>query len=255
MKELENLGLSNNKLRTLPEGFGNLKNLKKLNLKNNSLSELPEFLPKKLEDVIVSNNFLTKIPPSLCSLAKSKLNASNNLNGYLNGCTPQSYHLKKTYMPPYTEQSMQTIDNLINDACQSPLKDWMERSPEGEKRKEACNKIVSFLLSPNQTHLYLNKLNLSSLPEIFKDFRFNRLQILNLSNNKLESVPKEIANLKQLKTLDLSNNKLISIPEEIMNSEQINIDLINNKFINLPPNFLKKLIDQFSKEVVLLKTS
>lgn len=250
LKEIEKVEVSFNRLKTLPEGFSEFPNLERLGLRCNCLLELPDFSSEKLKQANVSDNFLTEIPPTLCSLKKSELDARNNLNGYLNDSIPASYHLKKIHMAEhYNEQSIQTIDDLIDDACQNVLKDWVETSPEGENRKEACNRIVSFLVMPNQVHLYLNTLNLSCLPEIFKDSRFNKLQVLNLSNNNLESIPKEIADLKQLKCLDLSNNKLETIPEEIMNSEQIMIDVINNKFTSLPPSFLKKLVDQFTRDI------
>ena len=60
----------------------------------------------------------------------------------------------------------------------------------------------------------------------FKNLGYNysieelkNLKILYLSNNQLQSIPKEIGNLTNLKELWLHNNYLQSIPEEIGNYE------------------------------------
>ena len=65
--------------------------------------------------------------------------------------------------------------------------------------------------------------------------RYNvNLQVLNLSNNQLQSLPAEIGNLHNLQKLDLSNNQLQSLAAEIGN-------LCNLKELNLSNNQLQTL--------------
>jgi Leucine-rich repeat (LRR) protein len=63
----------------------------------------------------------------------------------------------------------------------------------------------------------------------------NKRNTLNLSSNKLTSIPKEIGKLTQLKYLDLSFNKLTSIPHEIGNLTQLKyLDLTDNQLCWIP---------------------
>ncbi|CAL1262932.1 unnamed protein product [Larinioides sclopetarius] len=63
----------------------------------------------------------------------------------------------------------------------------------------------------------------------------NQLQILNLKNNKLSSLPSEISHLSQLKVLDLENNQLKKLPasfEKLANLCHLNLK--NNKLLQFP---------------------
>jgi len=60
------------------------------------------------------------------------------------------------------------------------------------------------------------------------------LHTLDLSDNKLMTIPKEIWKLTDLYKLDLSNNQLTSIPKEIINLIDLwDINLDNNILVNL----------------------
>jgi len=68
--------------------------------------------------------------------------------------------------------------------------------------------IIWLLIDNNQIHTTrgLDKVNL--FPE--------RLQVLSLEENKLEKIPKELFQLKNLKTLCLQKNEICAIPVEVM---------------------------------------
>ncbi len=52
------------------------------------------------------------------------------------------------------------------------------------------------------------------------------LKNLNLSNNKLKSIPKTIENLYSLKSLNLKANHWIAIPENVKKLELKGLDII-----------------------------
>ncbi|GBN85029.1 E3 ubiquitin-protein ligase LRSAM1, partial [Araneus ventricosus] len=63
----------------------------------------------------------------------------------------------------------------------------------------------------------------------------NQLQILNLKNNKLSSLPSEISHLSKLKVLDLESNQLKKLPasfEKLTNLCHLNLK--SNKLLQFP---------------------
>jgi Leucine-rich repeat (LRR) protein len=216
LKNLRILRVSHNKLEKIPNGFfDNLKNLEQLALVDNCLLELPELPLEKLNYLNISYNYLTKIPEQFLKL-KEHFIFTGNPNVYLSNSAackldlgdPASSHtvFRKKIRIPF-QPPTHTINNLQEQEICIALKDWLEQSPERENRKEACDRIASFLVTLKHNYLNLEGLGLSSLPNIFINPRFNELKYLNLSNNQLTAIPEEIIHLKNLVRLDISNNK------------------------------------------------
>ena len=77
----------------------------------------------------------------------------------------------------------------------------------------------------------------------FKDV--SKLEELDLSTNKLTSVPKELGNLSKLEALELIGNKLTSVPKELGNLSKLKyLRIYRNKLASLPKELgnLSKLI-------------
>ena len=69
----------------------------------------------------------------------------------------------------------------------------------------------------------------------FERMEIKELKVLNLSNNNLTSLPKEIGNLKQLLQLFLYDNKLTSLPKEIGDLNQLEVlNVRNNQLTSVP---------------------
>lgn len=78
-----------------------------------------------------------------------------------------------------------------------------------------------------------SKLKWTEIPEDLKKFKL--LRYLNLSKNKLVSLPDFIADLMELKTIDLTKNEFISFPIQLCKMKQLQkIHLSRNKIDMIP---------------------
>ena len=92
--------------------------------------------------------------------------------------------------------------------------------------------------------LDLSGQKLDTIPNIV--FKNTQLKLLILSNNQLMSLPTEIGQLTNLTMLDLKRNKLTSLPSEIGQLTNLTmLDLLFNQLISLPTEIwqLRKLAD------------
>lgn len=122
------------------------------------------------------------------------------------------------------------------------------------------------LKNPESVYILdLSKQKLESIP--MDVFKFSNLEILVLSKNKIEQIPSEIKLLKNLKVLDLSRNKLVRVPAEIGQLINLEILILNqNAIYEMAPEIgsLKKLkvldvwgneLDEMPYEISFLKGS
>lgn len=103
------------------------------------------------------------------------------------------------------------------------------------------------------------KARLKEVPlEVFTEFP--NLQWLDLSRNRLKTIPSQLGMLKKLKKLILNKNKIEALPSEIGDLEDLRILVISqNELETLPPEIgnLKKLryIDMWSNNVTGLPST
>lgn len=83
----------------------------------------------------------------------------------------------------------------------------------------------------------LCKLGLKEFPEDIKKLSKN-LRTLDLSENKIPSIPPYIGGFSLMKTLSMNNNRIGSLPEEIGNLKKLEtLSLENNMLTSLPVSF------------------
>jgi len=118
LQNLEYLGLSNTKLRTVPEEIFALSNLVSISIDNNEIEELPEnlFSLKQLKYLNVSNNLLTALSPMIQNLVLlENLDLSDN---------------KITSLPKEIAKLQNIVSFIINNNQISELDfivcDWIE---------------------------------------------------------------------------------------------------------------------------------
>lgn len=192
LTNLNFLQISQTELDAIPEVLGELINLRTLDLHQNKLAQLPPSVGKlfELKYFDISGNCLMEVPEELGNLTNlHTLNLSCNFITALPSFT-KLVHLSKF------------------DCCH--------------------NRLANF---PPGIH------QLQSLSEI------------RASNNVIESISGDIAENGALKVLDLSDNKLKTLPVELGECHKLKeLTLINNPITN---NRLNKLIKQCSTKSVL----
>jgi Leucine-rich repeat (LRR) protein len=104
-------------------------------------------------------------------------------------------------------------------------------------RRETSDRILAFFESDRRSScLYLSRLGLASLPNIFHFNPFQHsLKGLDLSHNNLEDLPESLGNLQALTILDLSYNNLRVLPEsftELCALAKLNLSHNNLKYLS-----------------------
>jgi Leucine-rich repeat (LRR) protein len=203
LEKISVLNLNNICLYEIPSEVFLLKNLKKLNLRENYLREVPSEIEQltQLKHLDLASNELDNLPSSITNLkALTDLSIRKNRFKIL----PNSL---------FQLTSLQSLDVSVNQLIGLQLEIGNLAS------------LHSFSASENQIRVLPNEIT-----------RLTNLRVeLDLSANKIRSLPKEIGAFHLLKDLNLSQNRLKNLPDSISELSSLEkIDLSHNKFQNLP---------------------
>jgi len=178
-RRLVELVLNGNRVTRLPECMEFLEALEILACANNMLTSLPTNMPMKLLRIDLTDNKLTELPDSFASLVHlESLELSKNRITRVDCLSPLS--------------SLKMLNLRQNALTQLPP------LPSG--------KIDTVLLGLNK----IKTINTGHLMPCA-----GTLTLLDLSGNKLVSVPGELGCFGRLKSLDLMNNDLNALPPSI----------------------------------------
>ncbi|NWU50663.1 LRC40 protein, partial [Dromas ardeola] len=224
LENLQKLDVSHNKLKSIPEELMQLSHLKSLLLHHNELSCLPDGFGQlvNLEELDLSNNHLTDIPTSFALLINLvRLNLSCN---QLKNLPADITAMKSLRQLDCTKNYLEAVPSKL--ATMASLEQLYLRKNKLRSLPEfpSCKLLKELHAGENQIEI-LNAENLKHL---------NSLSVLELRDNKIKSVPDEIALLQKLERLDLANNDISRLPYTLGNLPQL-------KFLALEGNPLRAI--------------
>ncbi|XP_054068518.1 leucine-rich repeat-containing protein 40 [Rissa tridactyla] len=224
LENLQKLDVSHNKLKGIPEELMQLSHLKSLLLHHNELSCLPDGFGQlvNLEELDLSNNHLTDIPTSFALLINLvRLNLACN---QLKNLPADISAMKSLRQLDCTKNYLETVPSKL--ATMASLEQLYLRKNKLRSLAEfpSCKLLKELHAGENQIEI-LNAENLKHL---------NSLSVLELRDNKIKSVPDEIALLQKLERLDLANNDISRLPYTLGNLPQL-------KFLALEGNPLRTI--------------
>lgn len=215
------LNLQCNELDKLPNSFGLLKNLQLLDLSSNKFVSYPEVINNctNLLQVDLSYNKIHNIPNTINQLKKlAKVNLSHNKLVEIDSLSDmknlRTLNLRYNRITTVNTVAPNLQNLFLTDNRISNFEDVLPKLRTLELQENPITSISFKDFYPlNMTSLILSKAQLSSIPgELFTEL--SRLEKLELSENNLSSLPKEIGLLSKLIYLSVARNKLESLPVE-----------------------------------------
>jgi Leucine-rich repeat (LRR) protein len=216
LHSLEALDLSNNSIEAIPEFIGNLTSLKSLDLNGNKINFLPDNIGnlRLLNQLYLNNNRLSSLPYLVGNL--ELLESLDLRYNPLTNLPDSIYRLKlldaSTLPKPITENNLLQKFEFEIKILESFEKLLDKRMPLLDKIK--ANTEIGFTSDNGRiTGISFFQCGLENFPE--KVTNFEKLQVLNLSNNNIPNLPESVVNLKEIQELYLIKNPITCLPESI----------------------------------------
>ena len=269
LSNLTYLNASDNYLYTLPESFGDLQklstayfirnrftgwpgvfesmpNLSTIDLGGNNLTILPDGIAAYpgLQRLYINDNYLTALPESFSTMEPEVVHVAGNALCSLSAALTAWLDTYDYYRENSGWKTYQSCDDFTLDSSRVRLllneNGWndvplmnvitvengnivgIDLSPAargGPLQKRNVQATGTLVLSDNLVYLkYLRSLNLSgnrldSLPALLGEFC--HLRRLDLSGNNLEQLPGYMTAFRVLDSLDLSGNRLAELPSDL----------------------------------------
>ncbi|XP_059471728.1 protein artichoke-like [Neocloeon triangulifer] len=238
LKKLKFLDVSHNNIQELPRDlFEENENLEKINLSNNLISELPNDIfanLSQLRELDLSDNAITRIPSFMFedSVSVTKLSLSGNKIRSLG-----NYDLLGLYGVEHLDVSDNVLssidpDTMLNIASNKRDHHYnhMDSGNKAKSRKPTTLRHLSFAKNALK-HIY---------PNIFSTL--NRLEILDLSENLLTSLP-NLHHLTELKVLSVAGNQILELQSPLFSdgSNLRSVSFSNNKIYQFAPSLFMGL--------------
>lgn len=256
--QLVKLDVSSNKLNQLPAAIGKLANLEVLDCNDNELKALPAEIGEctKLHTLLAYRNAITSLPDTIGQLQNlNELNVFNNKVlslpaslGTLSRAEQINLAANKMFKvdPPVVAgwTSVEVLNiydcRLLRLAPLSHMQALKELRLFGNQLREVPTFGDGL---PKLQLLELHRNDIAEVPPGVFD-GMGELTKLNLSRNKLKSLPANLAGAK-LQSLLLDENELENIPSDIATMPALTVLLLNsNRIASLPSAFLDNRIVQ-----------
>ena len=224
LPNLLSIKMSNNKLRHLPNYFGQFAQLRSLNLSSNYIEVFPDFLCdlKSLVDLDISFNTVRTLPKLGQLLRLEKLWATNNM---LSGSFPESFRNLRNLKE--VDIRFNGVNNIDIFAELPNIEQLMVGHNVISKFEGSFEKIRTFHLDhnpmtrfdfkapvPSLTSLNLASCKISQLDDsVFE--RMRNLVKVSLDKNHFSTLSSQIGRLQKLEHLSIARNPLSSLPPTI----------------------------------------
>lgn len=177
-------------------------NLSRLQLDDTNLEHIVDSKRKQIQELHLSYNRLSLLPPSVCLLSNLEyLDISNNA----------ITSIPEDFIRLPNLKTLVAKNNLLDESS----------FPKGFE----CVHVETLNLSGNR---------FGDIPMQF--LKLTSLHSLSLGGNRLKSIPSEIENLTSLEMLYLGGNLISSIPPEVANLTCLKyLVLCDNRIQNIPP--------------------
>ncbi|ETV94626.1 hypothetical protein H310_11885 [Aphanomyces invadans] len=245
---LTTVDLSYNAIPSLETEFGNLRALETCYLQHNALVELPDSWGRlaSLHTLDVSHNHLTSLPASVgnCT-ALAALDASYNDLSALPATIKSLSMLRRLDLShnsalvfPNVLPALTSLETVVFDHCNLP------DLPTNALAYTADMPLYSICLGLESLDLSFNRL--ATVPDDL--VRLFELRMLKLDNNKLRHLPGRLGFLQKLEHLDMSHNVLQWLPTTCHH-------LVNVKFVSAAFNQLERRPPYFYDKAVFVDWS
>ncbi|KAL1007256.1 hypothetical protein UPYG_G00084160 [Umbra pygmaea] len=226
--QLSHMDLSRNLLEYLPDWVCDCRKIEALDFTHNFLSELPARLLSSLSlrKLLAGNNGLQRLPDLLDHIPLEVLDLQHNKLGQL----PESLFYKALNLK-YLNVSANALE-IIPPSSQSEesLSTLQELYLTGNNLNENCAPLLVGHQNLKVLHMAYNQL--LSFPAS-KLSKLELLEELNVSGNKLKSIPSTVSSCKRLHTLIAHSNQIRVFPE-ILNLPEIKlVDLSCNELTEI----------------------
>jgi len=236
LNDLEYLKLENCNISKLSSEIGNLTKLKYLFLSNNQIIDIPKEIGKLTEliEIDFSNNKISEIPIEFSKL--KKLETLNLFSNKLNDLPLELTSLTNLKYLTITENPIFYLPSEFENL----FKNFYDNYIDFYDNDLRYFNYTSYI---NTTNYQLDLSN-NQLIKITKNIGiFTQLYEIDLHNNFLDKLPAEIKNLKEIIGIDLSFNNFIDLQPEIFEMENIKLLFLNNNKIKILPKEIKNLKD------------
>uniref|UniRef100_A0A3P9QJK8 PH domain leucine-rich repeat-containing protein phosphatase 2 n=1 Tax=Poecilia reticulata TaxID=8081 RepID=A0A3P9QJK8_POERE len=239
--QLTHMDLSQNLLEYLPAWVCDCRKIEMLDLQHNLLFELPSRLLNSLSlrKLLTGNNHLQRVPDLLDHIPLEALDLQHNKLNEL----PESLFYKALNLK-YLNVSANALETIPpSSQSEESLSTLQELYLTGNNLNENCGALLVGHQNLRILHIAYNQL--LSFPAS-KLSKLELLEELNLSGNKLKTIPSTVSSCKRLHTLIAHSNQITVFPE-ILNLPEIKlVDLSCNELteIQLPdslPTTLQEL--------------
>lgn len=238
LKQLQKLYIQSNDLEQLPEQIGDLAQLRFLSISGNAFKSFPESLSKLNLEAFHSGGYHSVFPYPVFRISTLKtLGFYETVLDSFPESVGELQNLTKLYLRDLN--SFNWSDGLEKLSRLGQLEDLtiaFERYGNIPKEISLLTRVRKLTLigSRNSGEILQHVCKLPDLTHLTFDYyddtiltsdigNLNKLQFLELGKSKLQILPKEIGQLKELKKMSLSTNwgQAIEIPSEIGNLQQL----------------------------------